>query len=121
MKLGIASLGFRIERIKMAFANKEDSQQISARVAKLISDTTKGKVTPSVMLAKSISLYLRRQQHLYGDKAYEHSLNEIIAFLSEAGELEGQFGTYLINNNTDKNIDDPNFILSVYYDKGAYG
>ena len=121
MKVGIASLGFRIERIKMAFANKEDSQQISARVAKLISDTTKGKVTPSVMLAKSISLYLRRQQHLYGDNAYEHSLNEIFAFLSEAGEIEGSFGTYLINQNNNTDIDDPEFISAVYHDKGAYG
>jgi len=121
MKLGLTSFGLRIERIKIAFANKEDSQQISARMAKLFSETTQGKVTPSVVLAKSISLYLRRQQHLYGDKAYERSLNEIVAFLDETGNLEGQFSSYLIAQKSDNNIDDPNFISSIYSDEGAYG
>lgn len=120
MKLNFATIEYRIERIKRAFANREDSQQISARTAKLVYDTSRGKVAPSVLLAKSISLYLRRQQHLYGDEAYESSLREISAFLAETGELQ-DYENYVLEKSSSTDIDNREYITAVYQDKGPYG
>lgn len=121
MNFSLVPIKHRVKRIQKAFAEREDSTQISARTAKLITDIGSGKLKPTDAIAKTVSLYLRRQQHLYGDKAYKETLNIIVAFLSETNEFEDQFGGYLVKEQAHKNINDPKFISAVYRDQGAYG
>lgn len=125
MKLSLPHLDHRLKKIKRAFQNREDSQQISARIAKLITDTGTGKLSPSEVLAKSVALYLRRQHHLYGDEAYVHILDEIMAFLSETSELESLIGSNVLSKSQSQgqsiDLSDKNIITDIYKDSGIYG
>lgn len=122
IKFSLAPVKSKFEKVQKAFVEREDSLQISARTAKLIADISSGKLKTTDALAKAIALYLRRQNHLYGDEAFKKSINEVLAFISETGDFETLINAYGSNNDKDSRApDDPEIIISIYQDMGPYG
>lgn len=125
MKLNLPSVNQRLERLRKAIKNRDDSSQISARAAKLMADIGTGKISSTEAMARAVSLYLRRQEHVYGDAAYSKTLDEIMAFLTEAGDTKRLLNLEKLRNSTNglNNVDLENHdtIVKVYNDKGLYG
>lgn len=125
MKLNLPSINQRVERLKKAIKNRNDSSQISARAAKLVADIGTGKISSTEAMARAVSLYLRRQEHVYGDIAYSKTLDEIMAFLTEAGDTQRllNFEKFRnsINGLSNVNLENHDAIVKVYKDKGLYG